>query len=59
MSYFVISDGINLKFFQTAQDHKRVSEGDKERIQVHGSYSPSRLINNELEKFRKNNQTHY
>ena len=29
MSYFVISDGKNLKFFQTAQDHKRVSEGDK------------------------------
>ena len=29
MSYFVVSDGKNLKFFQTAQDHKRVLEGDK------------------------------
>ena len=29
MSYFVISDGKIIKKFQTAQDHKRVLEGDK------------------------------
>ena len=29
MSYFVISDGKNIKAFGTAQDHKRVGEGDK------------------------------
>ena len=33
MSYFVISDGKNIKAFGTAQDHKRVGEGDKEKIQ--------------------------
>ena len=29
MSYFIISDGKNFKKFGTAQDHKRVLEGDK------------------------------
>ena len=29
MSYFVISDGKTFKKFNTAQDHKRVGEGDK------------------------------
>ena len=29
MSYFIISDGKNIKSFETAQDHKRVLEGDK------------------------------
>ena len=28
MSFFIISDGKNFKVFQTAQDHKRVGEGD-------------------------------
>ena len=28
MSYFVISDGFSFKSFNTAQDHKRVGEGD-------------------------------
>ena len=28
MSYFVISDGMTFKKFNTAQDHKRVGEGD-------------------------------
>ena len=28
MSYFVISDGKDIKKFQTAQDHKRVGERD-------------------------------
>ena len=51
MSYFVVSDGKNLKFFQTAQDHKRVSEGDKgKNTGGMGAYSPSRLMNDDLEK---------
>ena len=29
MSFFIISDGISYKLFGTAQDHKRVFEGDK------------------------------
>ena len=51
MSYFIISDGKNIKNFQTAQDHKRVSEGDKgKNTGGMGAYSPSRLINKTLEK---------
>ena len=51
MSYFIISDGKIFKFFQTAQDHKRVEEGDKgKNTGGMGAYSPSRLINNELEE---------
>ena len=51
MSYFIISDGKTFKFFQTAQDHKRVEEGDKgKNTGGMGAYSPSRLINNELEE---------
>ena len=51
MSYFIISDGIAIKNFETAQDHKRVHEGDKvKNTGGMGAYSPSRLINNELEK---------
>ena len=51
MSYFVISDGETIKFFGTAQDHKRALEGDKgENTGGMGAYSPSRLINKELEK---------
>ena len=50
MSYFIISDGSSYKRFQTAQDHKRVFEGDKgKNTGGMGSYSPSRLINNELD----------
>ena len=29
MSYFIVSDGKTIKNFETAQDHKRVLEGDK------------------------------
>ena len=51
MSFFVISDGINIKNFGTAQDHKRVGEGD---IGLNtggmGAYSPSRLESDELNK---------
>ena len=50
MSYFVISDGKTIKNFGTAQDHKRVEEGDKgKNTGGMGAYSPSRLINKELE----------
>ena len=51
MSYFIISDGKTIKSFQTAQDHKRVLEGDKgKNTGGMGAYSPSRLINKTLEK---------
>ena len=51
MSFFIISDGKNIKNFGTAQDHKRVMEGDKgKNTGGMGAYSPSRLINEELEK---------
>ena len=51
MSFFIISDGENYKTFGTAQDHKRVFEGDKGmNTGGMGAYSPSRLENKELEK---------
>ena len=51
MSYFIISDGKTIKKFDTAQDHKRVSEGDMgKNTGGMGAYSPSRLINDELDK---------
>tara|TARA_A100001011_G_scaffold400003_1_gene511644 strand:- start:2562 stop:3824 length:1263 start_codon:yes stop_codon:yes gene_type:complete len=50
MSYFIISDGKTIKNFGTAQDHKRVFEGDKgKNTGGMGAYSPSRMINKELE----------
>ena len=50
MSYFVISDGKDIKKFQTAQDHKRVGEGDTgKNTGGMGAYSPSRLINEDLD----------
>ena len=50
MSYFVISDGKTFKKFQTAQDHKRILEGDKgKNTGGMGAYSPSRLINKNLD----------
>ena len=51
MSYFIVSDGITHKFFQTAQDHKRVGENDTgKNTGGMGAYSPSRLYNHELDK---------
>ena len=51
MSYFIISDGKTIKTFETAQDHKRVLEGDRgKNTGGMGAYSPSRLINDELEE---------
>jgi len=50
MSYFIISDGKEIKNFETAQDHKRVLEGDKgANTGGMGAYSPSRLISKVLE----------
>ena len=49
MSFFIISDGKTYKFFGTAQDHKRVFEGDKgKNTGGMGAYSPSRLENDNL-----------
>ncbi len=49
MSFFIISDGKSFKIFGTAQDHKRVFEGDKgKNTGGMGAYSPSRLETNEL-----------
>ena len=51
MSYFIITDGKTIKKFGTAQDHKRVLENDKgKNTGGMGAYSPSRLINKELDK---------
>ena len=50
MSYFTINDGNNFKHFGSAQDHKRVMDGDKgKNTGGMGAYSPSRLMNEELE----------
>ncbi len=51
MSFFIISDGKNIKNFETAQDHKRVFEGDRgKNTGGMGAYSPSRLVTHELEE---------
>jgi phosphoribosylamine---glycine ligase len=51
MSFFVISDGNSFKYFQTAQDHKRVGEGDTgKNTGGMGAYCPSNLINPDLEE---------
>ena len=50
MSFFTVHDGKSFKTIGTAQDHKRVLEGDKgKNTGGMGAYSPSRLINPELE----------
>ena len=50
-SYFVLTDGFNFKCIGTAQDHKRIGEGDKgPNTGGMGAYSPSYLISNEIEK---------
>jgi phosphoribosylamine--glycine ligase len=51
MSYFIVTDGKTIKKFGTAQDHKRVLEGDLgKNTGGMGAYSPSRLINDELDR---------
>jgi len=50
-SYFVITDGKNYLPIGTAQDHKRVGEGDTgPNTGGMGAYSPSLLINDTIEK---------
>ncbi len=56
MSYFVISDGKSYQFIGSAQDHKRVGEGDKgKNTGGMGCYSPSRLLNSKLAEKINNN----
>ncbi len=51
MSFFTIHDGKIFQNFETAQDHKRVLEGDKgKNTGGMGAYSPSRLITEELKE---------
>ena len=50
MSFFIISDGKDIKKFGTAQDHKRVGEGDVGlNTGGMGAYSPSRLESKDLD----------
>ena len=56
MSFFIISDGQNYKMFGTAQDHKRVFEGDQgKNTGGMGAYSPSRLESDKLNQKIINN----
>ena len=56
MSFFIISDGQSYKMFGTAQDHKRVFEGDKgKNTGGMGAYSPSRLESDKLNQKIINN----
>ncbi len=51
MSFFILYDNKSFKIFNTAQDHKRVFEGDKGKNNGGmGAYYTSRLFNNKLEK---------
>ena len=51
MSFFVIYDNKSFKIFNTAQDHKRIYEGDKgKNTGGMGAYSPSRLNSKILKK---------
>ncbi|MDC1096017.1 phosphoribosylamine--glycine ligase [Pelagibacteraceae bacterium] len=51
VSYFTVVDKNNFLFFGTAQDHKRVKEGEKgPNTGGMGAYSPAPIVNKELEK---------
>jgi phosphoribosylamine--glycine ligase len=51
VSYFLIVDKQNYKFFGTAQDHKRVGENDiGPNTGGMGAYSPAPIVNKNLEK---------
>ena len=55
LSYFVIVDKKSYHFFGSAQDHKRVGEGDTgPNTGGMGAYSPARLLTEDLEKKIKN-----
>ena len=49
MSYFIISDGKTIKNFGTAQDHKRVGEGDTgKNTGGMGAYSPAPIVDEKI-----------
>ena len=51
LSYFVIADENSYHFFGSAQDHKRVGEGDTgPNTGGMGAYSPAPLLTNKLEE---------
>ncbi len=51
LSYFVIVDENSYNFFGSAQDHKRVGEGDTgPNTGGMGAYSPTKILTNELEE---------
>ena len=51
LSYFLIVDKNSYQFFGSAQDHKRVGEGDTgPNTGGMGAYSPARLLNDEMEE---------
>ena len=51
LSYFAIVDRSSYHFFGSAQDHKRVGEGDTgPNTGGMGAYSPARLLTNNLEE---------
>jgi phosphoribosylamine---glycine ligase len=50
VSFFALTDGINVTAFGSAQDHKRVGEGDTGlNTGGMGAYSPARVLTPELE----------
>ena len=55
LSYFVLVDKNSYSFFGSAQDHKKVGEGDTgPNTGGMGAYSPSNLLTNKLERKIKN-----
>jgi len=51
LSYFLVVDENSYSFFGSAQDHKRVGEGDVgQNTGGMGAYSPAPLLTNELEE---------
>ena len=49
VSYFALTDGLNILPLNTAQDHKRVGDGDTgPNTGGMGAYSPARLMNDDL-----------
>ena len=57
LSYFTIVDKNSYHFFGSAQDHKRVGEGDVgPNTGGMGAYSPAKLLTSQLEeKIKKKN----
>ena len=51
LSYFVVVDNNSYQFFGSAQDHKRVGEGDSgPNTGGMGAYSPAKILTKSLEK---------